>query len=127
MGIRPHSEAEKPYDTTLEDNISMYDKLPYKRNEDLCNVSTLALNSGNLVKFYRCTDTEEAKEIKNQDEAFSKIVSEHLDAQAKSISELHAHYPVLFGVLEDKENSDNSYEEEYEEAGDDEISSDDEE
>lgn len=112
MAGRPHSEAEKPYDTTLEENISMYDKLPYKRNEDLCNLSTLGLNSGNLVKFYRCYDSEEAKDIANQDELFSQIVSEHLKSQEKKISDLHAHYPVLFASPDHKESSDDPYEEE---------------
>lgn len=114
MGGQPHSEAEKPYDTSLEDNISMYDKLPYKRDEDLCNVSTLGLVSGNLVKFYRCGDSQEEKAIDNQDSAFSKIVSEHIDAQEKNISQLHARYPVLFGALEEKADMGDSYEEDYE-------------
>lgn len=112
MSRRSHSEAEKPYDTTLEDNISMYDKLPYKRNEDLCNISTLGLNSGNLVKFYRCNGSEEAKEIANQDELFSQIVSEHLKSQEKRLSDLHTHYPILFASSDDKENPDELYEEE---------------
>lgn len=114
MGGQPYSEAEKPYDTSLEDNISMYDKLPYKRDEDLCNVSTLGLVSGNLVKFYRCSGSEEEKAIDNRDDAFSKIVSKHLEAHEKSIAQLHAHYPVLFGALEDKGNPEDSYED-YEE------------
>lgn len=111
MGGRPHSEAEKPYDTTLEENISMYDKLPYKRNVDLCNISTLCLNSGNLVKYYRCNGSEEAKEINNKDELFSQIVSEHLKSQEKALSDLHAHYPVLFSSQDDDITSDDSYEE----------------
>lgn len=112
MGGRPHSEAEKPYDTTLEENISMYDKLPYKRNEDLCNVSTLGLNSGNLVKFYRCNGSEEAKEINNRDELFSMIVSEHLEKEQKRIADLHAHYPILFASQEEQDEFDSSFDEE---------------
>lgn len=112
MGGRPHSEAEKPYDTTLEENMSMYDKLPYKRNEDLCNVSTLGLNSGNLVKFYRCNGSEEAREINNQDELFSQIVSDHLEKEQKRISDLHAHYPILFASQEEQEEFDSSFNEE---------------
>lgn len=112
MGGRPHSEAEKPYDTTLEENISMYDKLPYKRNVDLCNISTLGLNSGNLVKFYRCNGSDETKQIANRDELFSQIVSEHLKSQEKAISDLHAHYPILFSSQDNNINPDASYEEE---------------
>lgn len=112
MGVKAHSEAEKPYDTTLEENISMYDKLPYKRNVDLCNISTLGLNSGNLVKFYRCNDSDETRKIANQDDLFSQIVSEHLKCQEKAISDLHAHYPILFSSQNDNIDSDISYEEE---------------
>lgn len=112
MGGRSHSEAEKPYDTKLEDNISMYDKLPYKRNEDLCNMHTLSLNSGNLVKFYRCNGSEETKDIANQDELFSQIVSEHLKSQEKNLSDLRTHYPILFASPDHKGNPDEPYEEE---------------
>jgi hypothetical protein len=42
----------RPYDSTLEDNLSMYDRLPYCRDSDLCNKEALALISGNVIKYY---------------------------------------------------------------------------
>lgn len=116
MGYVPGSETQRPYDTTLEENISMYDKLPYKRNEDLCNVSTLALNSGNLVKYYRCNGAPEAMEIDTQDAHFSEIVSEHLQAAEKAYVDLHTHYPTLFGPLDngiEDRQSEGEYDDEY--------------
>lgn len=116
MGYVPGSETQRPYDTTLEENISMYDKLPYKRNEDLCNVSTLALNSGNLVKYYRCNGAPETMEIDTQDEHFSEIVSEHLQAEEKAYYDLHTRYPTLFGPLDngiEDMQSEGEYDTEY--------------
>ncbi|NLK28896.1 MAG: hypothetical protein GX306_11235 [Clostridiales bacterium] len=60
------SAAEKPYDDSLwEKNIfSMYDNMPYRRDKDLCNQSNLNMESGNIIKYYRCI-TMEPYEIKN--------------------------------------------------------------
>ena len=94
----------------------MYDKLPYKSNEDLCNVSTLALNSGNLVKYYRCNGAPEALEIDTQDENFSEIVSEHLQAEEKAYYDRHTRYPILFGPLDngiEDTQSEGEYDNEY--------------
>lgn len=41
------------YDKTLEENLSMYDKMPYKRDDTLCNRSSVRLISGNIIKYYR--------------------------------------------------------------------------
>ena len=98
--------TKQPYDATLEENMSMYDKLPYKRNEDMCNASTLALVSGNLVKFYRCTYDEPA-EIDTQDSNFNSIVSEHIRNQEKELTRLHEKFPTLYQTVED------AYDEEY--------------
>lgn len=43
-----------PYDKSLEENISMYDKQIYIRDLTLCNTDTLGLVSGNVIKYYRC-------------------------------------------------------------------------
>lgn len=98
--------TKQPYDATLEENTSMYDKLPYKRNEDMCNASTLALVSGNLVKFYRCT-YDEPTEIDTQDDKFNSIVSQHIREQEKEIARLHEKFPTLY------ESKETGYDEEY--------------
>lgn len=95
--------TKQPYDARLEENMSMYDKLPYKRNEDMCNASTLALVSGNLVKFYRCAYDEPA-EIDTQDDNFNSIVSEHIRKQEKEIALLHQKFPTLYGTNETDED-----------------------
>ncbi len=101
MGIKYPSEAQRPYDTSLENNSSMYDKLPYQRNTDLCNASTIQLNSGNLLKYYRCYGGEEAREINTKDDSFSSIVSKHIQQHEKYVHDLHVHFPTLYGPLED--------------------------
>ena len=88
-------EAKQPYDTTLEENMSMYDKLPYKRNAEMCNASTLAIESGNLVKYYRCAPAE-TKEIKTQDDKFKSIVSAHIQEYEKNIKLMHKRFPLLY-------------------------------
>ena len=110
MGIKYPSEAQKPYDTSLENNFSMYDKLPYQRNAELCNASTIRLNSGNLLKYYRCYGDTEAKEISTQDDVFSSIISEHIEKHEKYLHDLHTHFPNLYGPLEDNLLEDNSEE-----------------
>ena len=37
------------YDFTYEYNIN-HDTIPYKRNSDICNAGTIAINSGNVLK-----------------------------------------------------------------------------
>ncbi|MCR5792741.1 MAG: hypothetical protein K6G65_06200 [Lachnospiraceae bacterium] len=47
-----------PFDQSLNFDASMYDNLPYKRDITLCNADTVALWSGNIFKFFRCTEAE---------------------------------------------------------------------
>lgn len=100
MGQSKFSVVKQPYDATLEENMSMYDKLPYKRNVDMCNASTLALISGNLVKFYRCT-YDEPREIDTQDSKFDAIVTAHIRKQEKEILTLKRKFPSIYGALEE--------------------------
>ena len=100
MAYKKHTVATEPYDTSLEDNMSMYDKLKYKRDADLCNASTLALNSGNLVKYYRCSYEMESKEIGTHDSEFKQIAVRHIREQEKAEQERHELFPILYGPLE---------------------------
>lgn len=45
----------KPLDFSLIDDMSMYDHLPYQRDSDRCNAGAIALCSGNVLKYYRCS------------------------------------------------------------------------
>lgn len=96
MAIITHPVAKQPYDKTLEENMSMYDKLPYKRDEEMCNASTLCMTSGNLVKYYRCQHQTEALEIATQDEHFKEITTRHQRRQEKFNNYLLEHFPTLY-------------------------------
>lgn len=43
----------RTYDRSLDDKLNMYDNMPYKRDDNLCNRSTVKLISGNVIKYYR--------------------------------------------------------------------------
>ena len=92
-------EIHRPYDASLENNLSMYDKLPYKRDIDLCNASSIAMESGNLIKYYRCAKAEDV-EIKNQDAQFSKIALKHIEEYEKESANLHEKFPNLYSCSE---------------------------
>ena len=101
MAYKKHTVATEPYDSSLEDNMSMYDKLKYKRDADLCNASALALNSGNLVKYYRCSYETESREIATHDSEFKQIAVKHIQTQEKEEQERHRLFPILFGSLDE--------------------------
>lgn len=64
----------KKYDGTLDYGIEMYDNLPYQRNSDVCNGSTVALYSGHIIKYYLCNNEEEAYPINNKDDEIQSIL-----------------------------------------------------
>lgn len=47
----------RPFEFTVPDTITMYDKLPYKWDVNLCNRNNIALESGNIIKSFRCNFT----------------------------------------------------------------------
>ncbi len=47
-----------PYDSTLGEYFSTYDTTPYRCNRDVCH-SNIAMNSGNIVKYYEYHMDEE--------------------------------------------------------------------
>lgn len=104
--------SKQPYDFSLEDNLSMYDKLPYQRNYDRCNGSMVTLVSGNMIKFFRCTSTEPVQ-IQTQDENFSSILSAHAQQEAKERAEFLFRYPHLAEQkAQEKEHTEEMIEEE---------------
>lgn len=64
----------KKYDGTLDYGIEMYDNLPYKRNSDVCNGSTVALYSGHIIKYYLCNNEEDSYPINNRDDEIQSIL-----------------------------------------------------
>lgn len=49
----------RPYEFTVPAVTDMYDHLPYQCDCDMCNKDSIAMVSGNLIKFYRCSTTKE--------------------------------------------------------------------
>lgn len=58
MEQQQNANKLKPFDNTLMDDLTMYDKMPYHSNYDLCNSNTVCLESGNLLKSYRVNEKE---------------------------------------------------------------------
>ena len=46
------SKKNKHYDTSLEYRVSMYDRMPYNRDESICGTDKIAICSGNVLKSY---------------------------------------------------------------------------
>lgn len=66
--------VSQKYDGTLDYGIVMYDNLPYQRNADVCNSSTVALYSGHIIKYYLCINHEEGLPINNHDDEIQDIL-----------------------------------------------------
>lgn len=57
-------------DESIPDRWMMYDNIPYAQDKDICDSSNITLESGNIIKSYRCLlkDTLELKrELINKD------------------------------------------------------------
>lgn len=63
------------YDHKLDDNLTMYDKLPYNRDISLCGAGSVRMESGNLVKYYSY-EIKESKNIENHDDDFLQRLRE---------------------------------------------------
>lgn len=70
------------YDSALDYGIDMYDKLPYQRDYDLCNASTLALYSGHIIKYYLCNNKEDGFPVDNRDDRIEQILREIREQEA---------------------------------------------
>ncbi len=63
------------YDTALDFHVTMYDKLPYQRDSDYCNIEKLALISGHVIKYYLYYSQPEKFSIDNKDDIIDKILA----------------------------------------------------
>ena len=70
------------YDSSLEEHLTVYDNLPYVRDYDMCNGSIMV--SGNIIKFFRCTETKPFT-VSNRDNEFEQIIEKHLSEAARKI------------------------------------------
>ena len=64
------------YEATLEYPISMYDKLPYKRDSDYCNAEHIGLTCGKIIKYFLCLNQMEGFPVDNHDEEIQQILAE---------------------------------------------------
>lgn len=70
------------YDSALDYGIEMYDQLPYQRDPDVCNSSTLALYSGHIIKYYLCNNQKEEYPISNRDDQIEQILQKAREEEA---------------------------------------------
>lgn len=47
-----------PFDGTLSENFITYDNLPYHQNMDYIRPENIKKDSGNIIKYYRCSDVK---------------------------------------------------------------------
>lgn len=70
------------YDSALDYGIDMYDNLPYQRDYDVCNASTLALYSGHIIKYYLCNNQEDGFPVDNHDDQIEQILKKISEQEA---------------------------------------------
>ncbi len=64
------------YDTALDFHVTMYDKLPYERDSDYCNVEKVAISSGRVIKYFLYMNQPGVVMIDNKDEEFEQYLLE---------------------------------------------------
>lgn len=64
MDRRINAAPLKPYDDSMWEKWSLYDSMPYIWDPDLNPDKRLALESGNIIKSYRCL-IKEPYEVKH--------------------------------------------------------------
>jgi len=104
----------RPFDLSMIEDTSMYDHLPYKRDAERCNIGSVALYSGNLLKYYRCSFGD-TLELTDMDELAIEKIQEYIEREQERLASLEAEPEVL-----------DSYEDEYpdvNELSDDQIAS----
>ena len=77
----------KPFDTSLVEDTSMYDNLPYKRDPYRCNADAIALESGNVLKFYQCKLGDTYK-LTDMDTLADKKIHEHQEKESERLAEI---------------------------------------
>ena len=85
------------YDTALDYHVTMYDKLPYERDSDYCNIEKLAINSGKVLKYFIYVSQPEVVMIDNGDEEFEQYLLELKMKQQKQreLNSSSSHVPEL--------------------------------
>ena len=91
----------RPFDLSMIEDTSMYDHLPYQRDSDRCNIGSVALCSGNLLKHYRCAFGD-ILELTDMDALAVEKIQEYIEREQKRL-----------GYLEEEPEVVDSYEDDY--------------
>lgn len=95
----------KPFDLSMADDMSMYDHLPYQRDSDRCNAGALALYSGNVVKYYRCSFGE-ILDLADMDDLAVKKIQEYLKRERERLAALETSEPEVIDTFAEDEDED---------------------
>lgn len=79
----------RPFDSSVNEDFSMYDKLPYKKDIDLCGPDKIALESGNVIKFFRYV-IKDTYQLTGMDDLFYEKLEEHRRKQEEAPPEQSA-------------------------------------
>lgn len=80
----------RPFDAAKIDDFAMYNRLPYRRDINLCTPQTITLVTGNIIKYFQYTLQEQLTLSQMDNLALLKIAAyeERMqEALAKSIEE----------------------------------------
>ena len=90
----------RPFDLSMIEDTSMYDHLPYQRDSERCNIGSVALCSGNLLKYYRCTFGD-AFELTDMDELAIEKIQEYIKREQERLAPLEEEPEVVDSYEED--------------------------
>ena len=74
----------RPFDLSMIEDTAMYDKLPYQRDAERCNIGSVALCSGNVVKYYRC-NYGDVLELTDMDELAIKKIQQYIEREQERL------------------------------------------
>lgn len=77
----------RPFDSSLVEDTSMYDKLPYKRDPYRCNAEAISLVSGNILKYYQCKPGN-TYELTDMDNLASEKIRDYQKREAERLEQI---------------------------------------
>ncbi len=93
----------KPFDLSMIEDTSMYDHLPYKRDAERCNIGSVALYSGNVVKYYRCS-LGDTLELADMDELAVEKIQNYIKREKERLASFESE-PEVIDSYDDEYNS----------------------
>ena len=93
----------RPFDLTLVEDTSMYDNLPYQRDPSLCNADAIAIESGNVLKFYRYKVGDNYS-LTDMDTLANKKIQEYQKRESERLAEISKENIEVISTEEASEN-----------------------